>query len=102
MTLAAANDVHSDGFFTASLAEVDPEIAGWIGKELGRQRDKIELIASENITSLAVLQAAGSVLTNKYAAGASTSTRSRPSRSSAPSACSAQGSPTSSRTAAAR
>jgi glycine hydroxymethyltransferase len=69
MTLAAANDMHADGFFTASLAEADPEIAGWIGKELGRQRDKIELIASENITSLAVLQAAGSVLTNKYAEG---------------------------------
>ena len=47
------------GFFTASLAERDPEIAGWIGKELGRQRDKIELIASENITSPAVLRGAG-------------------------------------------
>jgi glycine hydroxymethyltransferase len=57
------------GFFTAGLAETDPEIAGWIGKELGRQRDKIELIASENICSRAVLEAAGSVLTNKYAEG---------------------------------
>jgi len=57
------------GFFTASLAERDPEISGWIGKELGRQRDKIELIASENICSKAVLQAAGSILTNKYAEG---------------------------------
>ena len=57
------------GFFTASLAETDPDIAGWIGKELGRQRDKIELIASENICSKAVLEAAGSVLTNKYAEG---------------------------------
>ena len=57
------------GFFTAGLAETDPEIAGWIGKELGRQRDKIELIASENICSKAVLEAAGSILTNKYAEG---------------------------------
>jgi glycine hydroxymethyltransferase len=57
------------GFFTASLAQTDPEIAGWIGKELGRQRDKIELIASENICSKAVLEAAGSILTNKYAEG---------------------------------
>jgi glycine hydroxymethyltransferase len=61
--------VTNDGFFTASLAQADPEIAGWIDKELGRQRDKIELIASENITSLAALEAAGSILTNKYAEG---------------------------------
>jgi len=57
------------GFFTANLAETDPEITGLIAKELGRQRDKIELIASENICSKAVLQAAGSILTNKYAEG---------------------------------
>ncbi len=63
------NAVTSSGFFSASLAEADPEIAGWIGKELGRQRDKIELIASENITSRAVLEATGSILTNKYAEG---------------------------------
>jgi glycine hydroxymethyltransferase len=69
MSSAAANDVHPDGFFTRSLAEADPEIAGWIAKELGRQRDKIELIASENITSKAVLEATGSILTNKYAEG---------------------------------
>ncbi len=69
MSTAAANDVHPDGFFTRSLAEADPEIAGWIAKELGRQQDKIELIASENITSKAVLEATGSVLTNKYAEG---------------------------------
>lgn len=69
MSSAAANDVHPDGFFTRSLAEADPEIAGWIAKELGRQQDKIELIASENITSKAVLEATGSVLTNKYAEG---------------------------------
>ncbi len=54
-----------DGFFTASLRERDPVIAGWIEKELGRQRDKIELIASENICSRAVLEAAGSILTHK-------------------------------------
>jgi glycine hydroxymethyltransferase len=66
---ATANDISSDSFFTAGLAEADPEIAGWIGKELDRQRDKIELIASENITSRAVLEAAGSILTNKYAEG---------------------------------
>jgi glycine hydroxymethyltransferase len=66
---ATLDAVTSSGFFTASLAEADPEIAGWIGKELARQRDKIELIASENITSRAVLEATGSVLTNKYAEG---------------------------------
>ncbi len=69
MTSAAANDVQPDGFFTRSLAEADPDIAGWIAKELGRQQDKIELIASENITSRAVLEATGSILTNKYAEG---------------------------------
>lgn len=61
--------VTPNGFFTAGLAQTDPEISGWIGKELGRQRDKIELIASENICSRAVLEAAGSILTNKYAEG---------------------------------
>ncbi len=69
MSSAAANDIQSTGFFTQSLAERDPEIAGWIDKELGRQQDKIELIASENITSRAVLEATGSILTNKYAEG---------------------------------
>ncbi|PZX15779.1 glycine hydroxymethyltransferase [Palleronia aestuarii] len=58
-----------DGFFTKSLAEIDPDLAAAMGDELTRQRDEIELIASENITSLAVLQAQGSVLTNKYAEG---------------------------------
>ncbi|MGD9785139.1 MAG: serine hydroxymethyltransferase [Hyphomicrobiaceae bacterium] len=56
-------------FFTASLAETDPEMASAIAKELGRQQHEIELIASENIVSKAVLEAAGSVLTNKYAEG---------------------------------
>jgi glycine hydroxymethyltransferase len=55
--------------FSASLAETDPEIADAIAHELGRQRDEIELIASENIVSKAVLEAQGSVLTNKYAEG---------------------------------
>jgi glycine hydroxymethyltransferase len=59
----------SDTFFTASVRDTDPEIAEAIGLELGRQRDEIELIASENIVSRAVLEAQGSVLTNKYAEG---------------------------------
>ncbi|MBF0267193.1 MAG: serine hydroxymethyltransferase [Alphaproteobacteria bacterium] len=57
------------GFFTKSLAESDPEIAKAIGLELSRQQDQIELIASENIVSKAVLEAQGSVMTNKYAEG---------------------------------
>jgi glycine hydroxymethyltransferase len=55
--------------FSATLAEADPDVAEAIGLELGRQRDEIELIASENIVSRAVLEAQGSVLTNKYAEG---------------------------------
>ena len=58
-----------EGFFAASLAESDPGIADAIRRELRRQRDEIELIASENIVSRAVLEAQGSVLTNKYAEG---------------------------------
>ena len=61
--------ISEEGFFSAALDETDPEIAGAIGKELGRQRNEIELIASENIVSRAVLEAQGSVLTNKYAEG---------------------------------
>jgi glycine hydroxymethyltransferase len=57
------------GFFTDALAARDPEIFGAIHSELGRQRDEIELIASENIVSRAVLEAQGSVMTNKYAEG---------------------------------
>ncbi len=60
---------HQAGFFSASLAESDPELAAAIGQELTRQQDGIELIASENIVSRAVLEAQGSVLTNKYAEG---------------------------------
>src|SRR6185436_17936427 len=59
----------ADSLFKASLSESDPEIAEAIGLELGRQRHEIELIASENIVSRAVLEAQGSVLTNKYAEG---------------------------------
>ncbi|MFN3892494.1 MAG: serine hydroxymethyltransferase [Beijerinckiaceae bacterium] len=66
---AAAAAVRSNSFFSASLAEADPEIARAIELELGRQRDEIELIASENIVSRAVLEAQGSVMTNKYAEG---------------------------------
>jgi glycine hydroxymethyltransferase len=60
---------HSNSFFSASLAESDPEIFKAVELELGRQRKEIELIASENIVSRAVLEAQGSVLTNKYAEG---------------------------------
>ena len=66
--MTAAN-ARSNSFFHASLADRDPEIARAIQLELGRQRDEIELIASENIVSRAVLEAQGSVLTNKYAEG---------------------------------
>ncbi len=62
---------HADAanLFTLSLAEADPEVADVIGRELSRQCDEIELIASENLVSKAVLEAQGSVLTNKYAEG---------------------------------
>jgi len=63
MTAAITN------FFNADLADTDPALAKAIDQELGRQRDEIELIASENIVSRAVLQAQGSVMTNKYAEG---------------------------------
>jgi len=58
-----------DGFFSASLGVADPELAAAIGDELVRQQDQIEMIASENIVSTSVLEAQGSVLTNKYAEG---------------------------------
>ncbi|PCH93769.1 MAG: serine hydroxymethyltransferase, partial [Rhodobacteraceae bacterium] len=61
--------VRDTGFFTEELSSRDPEIFGSITNELGRQRDEIELIASENIVSKAVMQAQGSVMTNKYAEG---------------------------------
>lgn len=64
-------DVTSDknSFFKGSLAQSDPDIMGAINSELGRQQHEIELIASENIVSTAVMQAQGSVMTNKYAEG---------------------------------
>jgi len=62
-------DTRNKAFFAAGLAETDPAIAGFIGEELERQAHQIELIASENIVSKAVLQAQGSILTNKYAEG---------------------------------
>ena len=58
-----------EGFFNQTLAERDADIFAAMGRELVRQKDQIELIASENIVSKAVLEAAGSVLTNKYAEG---------------------------------
>ncbi|OYY79656.1 MAG: serine hydroxymethyltransferase [Sphingomonas sp. 28-62-20] len=63
------SDVQPDGFFTRGLAESDPAIFAGIEQELTRERTQIELIASENIVSKAVLQAQGSVFTNKYAEG---------------------------------
>jgi glycine hydroxymethyltransferase len=59
----------SDGFFDESLATADPELSAAVDQELHRQQNEIELIASENIVSRAVLEAAGTVLTNKYAEG---------------------------------
>src|ERR1700736_3683659 len=58
-----------DGFFSCDLSEADPELAAAIDHERDRQQWQIELIASENIVSRAVLEAQGSVLTNKYAEG---------------------------------
>jgi glycine hydroxymethyltransferase len=58
-----------EGFFTEQLSSRDEEVFGWMESERSRQQQQIELIASENIVSKAVLQAAGSVLTNKYAEG---------------------------------
>ncbi|HLJ69800.1 MAG TPA: serine hydroxymethyltransferase [Roseiarcus sp.] len=73
MTIAVATPadgrIRSNSFFSAPLAEADPEIAKAVELELGRQRDEIELIASENIVSRAVLEAQGSVMTNEYAEG---------------------------------
>src|SRR5438270_7253901 len=69
MSATEARAAKEDAYFSATLAQADPEIADVITNELGRQRDEIELIASENIVSRAVLEAQGSVLTNKYAEG---------------------------------
>src|SRR5512142_1444203 len=71
MPLAQTNarKAAEDRFFGSSLAESDPEIHAAIRAELSRQQTQIELIASENIVSRAVLEAQGSVMTNKYAEG---------------------------------
>ncbi|MGQ0534203.1 MAG: serine hydroxymethyltransferase [Caulobacteraceae bacterium] len=69
MTQAAGHAAERDRFFEASLERADPDVHSAVAAELGRQRKQIELIASENIVSRAVLQAQGSVLTNKYAEG---------------------------------
>jgi glycine hydroxymethyltransferase len=66
---AAKPTVTHAGFFERTLQQADPEIFDSIVKELDRQRSQIELIASENIVSRAVLEAQGSVMTNKYAEG---------------------------------
>ena len=63
------HDVQPDGFFTRGLADADPAVFGGVGRELEREQTQIELIASENIVSRAVLEAQGSVFTNKYAEG---------------------------------
>jgi glycine hydroxymethyltransferase len=69
VTEVASHAFHHAGFFDTPLGELDPELNDAIRGELSRQQDQIELIASENIVSRAVLEAAGSVLTNKYAEG---------------------------------
>lgn len=69
MTEATKVEILEDGFFTATLEDTDTDLFVAISQELSRQQNQIELIASENIVSRAVLQAIGSVLTNKYAEG---------------------------------
>lgn len=69
MSLQDADNSANDGFFSRSLADTDPDVFASVGREMGRQQTQIELIASENIVSRAVLEAQGSVLTNKYAEG---------------------------------
>ncbi|HEX7820820.1 MAG TPA: serine hydroxymethyltransferase [Sphingobium sp.] len=69
MATTTAAQTTQTGFFSADLASADPAIADAIARELKRQQNKIELIASENIVSKAVLEAAGSIFTNKYAEG---------------------------------
>ena len=68
-TLEAANNIRAADFFSADVATRDPAVAAAIGRELKREQGQIELIASENIVSKAVLEAQGSVFTNKYAEG---------------------------------
>lgn len=68
-TEAVASDNNSSAFFSRSLAEADPDIFASVSRELDRQQNQVELIASENIVSRAVIEAMGTVLTNKYAEG---------------------------------
>ena len=69
MSTAVAADIRPASFFADDLSKADPELFGSVSDELARQRHEIELIASENIASRAVMEAQGSVLTNKYAEG---------------------------------
>ncbi|OMH33647.1 serine hydroxymethyltransferase [Motiliproteus sp. MSK22-1] len=69
MTDLYANDQQRENFFTANLADIDPAIKSAVEREFDRQESQIELIASENIVSKAVMEAQGTVLTNKYAEG---------------------------------
>ena len=69
MTNLYANDQQRENFFTAKLADIDPAINSAVEHEFSRQESQIELIASENIVSKAVMEAQGTVLTNKYAEG---------------------------------
>jgi glycine hydroxymethyltransferase len=69
MAIQSATPSQFNSFFETTLSDADPEIFGSIRNELGRQRHEIELIASENIVSRAVLEAQGSIMTNKYAEG---------------------------------
>jgi glycine hydroxymethyltransferase len=72
MSTRPANDLHAvqpQGFFSDRLRAADSAVADAVASELDRQQNQIELIASENIVSRAVLEAQGSVLTNKYAEG---------------------------------
>lgn len=66
---ATMTDAQGDDYFQVDLADADPDIAAAVKNELHRQQDQVELIASENIVSRAVLEATGTVLTNKYAEG---------------------------------
>ena len=63
------SDIRAEGYFTRNLADADPAVFAGVTKELKREQNQIELIASENIVSKAVLEAQGSVFTNKYAEG---------------------------------
>jgi len=67
--MSATSVVTQNGFFTTSLKDADPELAATVSREFDRQQSQIELIASENIVSQAVMDAQGTVLTNKYAEG---------------------------------